>query len=93
MDAFSPLLQLYAPFVGLAALCFWMGVLSQRVRQLEKDSDRGSLIELKVKMAAVEKTVGNIDSALQGINRQLANIAMNRVGQAFELPPTTGDRP
>lgn len=31
------MVQLYAPFVGLLALAFWMGVLSQRVRQLEKD--------------------------------------------------------
>lgn len=87
---FALVLQLYAPFVGLMALAFWMGVLSQRVRQLEKDCDRGSLLErvtrLEVKMDGADKKLDHIDTNMQGINRQLANIAMNKVGEAVALP-------
>lgn len=35
----ADVVQLYAPFAGLMALAFWMGVLSQRVRHLEKGGD------------------------------------------------------
>lgn len=83
-------LQLYAPFVGLTALAFWMGVLSQRVRQLEKDSKPATMTELNIRMGSVEKDITTINHTLQGMNRQLANIAMNRVGQAFEILPPGG---
>lgn len=86
----AQVLQLYAPFVGLMALAFWMGVLSQRVRQLEKDSDRGAVstqvTRLEVKMETAEKKLDSIDSHLQGVARQLGNVAMGRVGQAIEIP-------
>lgn len=39
-------LQLYAPFVGLMALAFWMVVLSQRVRQLEKSALTAALPDI-----------------------------------------------
>lgn len=85
----AQVLQLYAPFVGLMALAFWMGVLSQRVRQLEKDCDHGTVsnqvTRLEVKMEAAEKKLDSIDGHLQGVARQLGNVAMGRVGQAVEI--------
>lgn len=86
-------LQLYAPFAGLMALAFWMGVLSQRVRHLEsfgfmKVSNQ--ITELKTKQDAMGEDVGEMKRAMEGVQRQLANISMGRVGQVLELPANTG---
>ena len=82
--------QFYAPFAGLMALAFWMGVLSQRVRQLEKDSKpetvSAQLARLDERMGSAERQLGSIDGHLQGVHRQLGNIAMGHVGAVAELP-------
>lgn len=85
---FAQVLQLYAPFAGLMALAFWMGVLSQRVRHLEsfgyiKVSHQ--VVELSTKMDATQKDVGELKTGMDGVQRQLANIAMGRAGQLVEL--------
>lgn len=74
------LLQLYAPLAGLLAVVFWLGVLSQRVRQLENiaKDDRSSserLVRVETKMEAFKEDLTGINANLTGINRQLANIA------------------
>lgn len=69
---------------------FALGKAFQRISQVERDTeDRTSMaatvIELKVKMEHVEEQMRKQSSALEGINRQLGNIAMNRIGLAGEL--------
>ena len=86
----AAVLQLYAPFVGLMALAFWMGVLSQRVRQLEKIAADGpdlneKVTRLTVEMEHANATLVKLASHSENVNRQLGNIAMGRVGQSKEL--------
>lgn len=93
---FGQVLQLYAPFVGLMALSFWMGVLSQRVRHLEsfgymKVSHQ--VVELITKMEASETKLTSLDQRMEGVQRQLANISMGRVGTVVELPANHGGHP
>lgn len=82
--------QFYAPFVGLMALAFWMGVLSQRVRQLEKGASDGSdmndkVTRLTVEMEHANATLVKLVQHSENVNRQLGNIAMGRVGQGIEI--------
>lgn len=77
------------------ALSFWMGVLSQRVRHLEsfgymKVSHQ--VVELITKMEASEQKLSSLDQRMEGVQRQLANISMARVGQVFELPASGGQQ-
>lgn len=90
---FAQVLQLYAPFVGLMALSFWMGVLSQRVRHLEsfgymKVSNQ--VVEIMTKMKGFDEKLDSLDRRTEGVQRQLANLSMGRQGQIYELP-ATGD--
>lgn len=69
---------------------FFAGKQSQRITNLERDvGDRNTMndtvIELKVKMGHVETQLNKQSSTLEGIHRQLGNIAMNRVGVSGEL--------
>lgn len=69
---------------------FALGKAFQRISQVERDTeDRAStsstVIELKVKMEHVEEQMRKQSGSLEGINRQLGNIAMNRVGFSGEL--------
>lgn len=63
-------LQLYAPFVGLMALAFWMGVLSQRVRQLEKDG--GGSAHLVADMSDVKADIRYLKKSMDDLTGQLA---------------------
>lgn len=83
--------QFYAPFVGLMALAFWMGVLSQRVRQLEKAAADGpdlneKVTRLTVEMEHANATLVKLANQSENTNRQLGNLAMGRLGQGIELP-------
>lgn len=49
------IISLYAPLMGLVALAFWTGVLSNRVRQLE--SDNKARTDLRPDLAALTATV------------------------------------
>lgn len=76
----SALLQLYAPLAGLLAVVFWLGVLSNRVRQLEdKTKSDGSMVSdiavLKSQVGDVREDIAGIHADINGINRILANIA------------------
>lgn len=66
----ASMLQLYAPFVGLMALAFWMGVLSQRVRQLEKGGD--SAAHLVADMAVVKADINHMKESIDNLTGQLA---------------------
>lgn len=74
----------------IVVIAFSMGKLSQRVTNVERDSDdRGALnnmvIELRVKMEHVEGHQVKQNASLEGIQRQLGNIAMGRIGVAGEM--------
>jgi hypothetical protein len=63
-----------------AGFAFFMGRLSQRVQSLEKTSDDEAgmfekFIRLDEQMKVANKNLEQMDRHLQGINRQLANIA------------------
>lgn len=91
----TQLLQLYAPLAGLLAVVFWLGVLSQKVKNLEsdiaglqKDQDDGSddhdlLIGLKTTMEAMSKRLDSFDRSMQGVQRTLGNM-MIKGGASFE---------
>jgi len=88
----------YAPFVGLLGVVFWLGVLSQRVKQLEttvvelreaddtgKKGDR--LTRLEVQMEHANEKLESLDRGMQGVQRQLGNLM---TGHAFK--PALTDR-
>jgi hypothetical protein len=81
----TALLQFYAPLAGLLALAFWVGMLSQQVKDQGKDieklkeagepggvSDR--LVRLEVNGENTAKAMEGVHRSLEGIQRQLANM-------------------
>jgi hypothetical protein len=81
----TELVQLYAPLCGLLGVVFWLGVLSQKVKNLEDcvatlkrdhtdgdNSDR--LIRVEVKMEAMSAELSTMSRAMQGVQRQLGNL-------------------
>lgn len=92
----TQLFQLYAPLAGLLGLAFWVGVLSQRVRQLETTAkelrdgahDQNAVIErlvrLEVQMEHSTASLTSVDRSLQGIQRQLGNL-MHKGGTVTEF--------
>ena len=87
----TQLFQLYAPLAGLLVLAFWVGGLSQRVKQLEKDAVgdemRDKLTRLDVHMENAQAALEKMERQLQVVHRQLANIATGRVGVATIISP------
>lgn len=86
----TELVQLYAPMVGLMALCFWVGSLSQRVKDLEKRSDDDApkgdrLTRLETGMEGVKEKLEALDRGQQGIQRQLGNLMMGKRGSAIGI--------
>lgn len=91
-----------AILIQTAVVAFFGGKLSQRMTSAEKRlADQDAKIEAKIgdQSLLVEKVVrlqvqmehatGSIDKighTLEGVNRQLGNIAMGNVGRAAELP-------
>lgn len=76
--------------VHAVTAAFFAGKQSQRITNLEREvGDRSSMndtvIELKVKMGHVETQLSKQSATLEGINRQLGNIAMGRIGVSGEL--------
>lgn len=98
----SQLVQFYAPLAGLLAVVFWLGVLSQRVRNLEErinvlradhddgHSDHDMLIEMRTKMSLVVDRLDIFDRRMQGVQRQLGNL-MIKGGAGFEHGIETHD--
>lgn len=91
-------LQFYAPLLGLLALAFWSGVLSQRVKGLEarcaalesEESKQATLIErlvrLEVQMGHVEDGIGTLKRGVETMQRQLGNLMTGGGGKIIELP-------
>lgn len=83
----TQLVQLYAPFAGLMALSAWMGALSQRVKHLEGEGlsqTRDKVIALEVEVQNLTKSTDKMGRGLDGVHRQLANIAAGKVGMLYE---------
>ena len=73
------------------AFAFWMGRLSQRMDTVEAKTDTSDglmekVVKLEVKMDHVEQATTKAASALEGVHRQLANIATRNLGNVFEVP-------
>lgn len=72
------------------AIAFWLGRLSQRVETVESkiessDSLMSKVVKLEVKMDHVEIATSKAATALEGVNRQLANIATRNFGKVFDV--------
>lgn len=92
----AAVLQLYAPLAGLILMAFWTGVLHQRVAQLEavarelrsqeegRDSVIDRLARLEVKSDNTTKQLDKIARELEGVQRQLSDLARTRPA----APPT-----
>lgn len=80
------LLQFYAPLAGLLAVVFWLGMLTQRVRDLEKTTDdrerRVKALEMgdatdrdeRDRLVRVEAELEHHGKSLESIDRALAGI-------------------
>lgn len=91
----------FAVLVQTAIVAFFGGKLSQRMLSAEKRlaeqdtkidakiGDQNALVEkvvrLQVQMEHVTTGVDKLCFTLEGVNRQLGNIAMGRVGQGGEM--------
>lgn len=79
-----------AIMVNAALVAFRLGQQSQRITNLEQAAgDRTSMnttvIELRVKAEHTEAQLTKISATLEGVNRQLGNLAMGRLGVSGEL--------
>lgn len=77
-------------FIQTAVVAFALGRLFQRVTQVEAaTADRSELSDkvtrLQVEMEHANAALSKVGREMEGVNRQLGNIAMNRVGNAVEL--------
>ena len=87
-------IALAALFVSVSAygaiFAFNLGRLSQRVQALEHSSEGDATVSEKVIRLTVEMEHANaaltkMGNQLEGVNRQLGNIAMGRIGQSGEM--------
>lgn len=93
----SQALQLYAPMAGLLAVVFWLGVLSNRVATLEREerdrktrdlanvTDRDKITRLETLIDGASEKMERFERQLDGVHRQLANIATRSGNVAREL--------
>lgn len=93
----SQALQLYAPLAGLLAVVFWLGVLSNRVSTLEREerdrkardianvADRDKITRLETLIDGASEKMERFERQLDGVHRQLANIATRSGNVAREL--------
>jgi hypothetical protein len=99
----SQVLQLYAPLLGLLALAFWTGGLSARVKALENsvkqlvDEAKGEntvlqrLTRLETQMEGAIEASKEVKRGLDGENRQLSALVVQRRGVKGPLADTMGD--
>lgn len=81
----TQVLQFYAPLAGLLVVVFWLGVLSQRVknlelvvRKMEEGDAQGGVVDrlarLEVHSESANKALDKISNELAGVQRQLGNL-------------------
>lgn len=90
-------LQFYAPFAGLMAVVFSVGVLSNRVATLEREErdrkgrdktdfeERDRLTRVGTLLGSLGDKVGRVERQGEGVHRQLANLATGKNNIAGEL--------
>lgn len=93
----AELVQLYAPLAGMLILAFWVGSLSERVKNLRRDVDKvvaredaetgeGGMLErmirMEIKLESATTQLESLDRHMQGVQRQFANLMAGRVGPA-----------
>lgn len=86
--AFASLAFLFV--IQTAAIAFWAGRMSQRVLGVEQGLANKSELNDKVTRLCVEqeatgKSLEKMGRELEGIHRQLGNIAMGHVGKGGEF--------
>lgn len=93
----SQLVQFYAPLVGLLGMAFWTGMLSQRVRTLERDvaeARKGAselrethdrIIRIETLMEGVIDDVAKMARQIESLQRQMGNLM--QTGGVKEFPP------
>lgn len=77
-------------FVQCVGLAFWLGRVSQRLQAVEKSAEANGgsvekLAKLEVQMEHANKGLEKLGREMEGVNRQLGNIAMGRVGKVSEI--------
>ncbi|MFN7130150.1 MAG: hypothetical protein ACK4OJ_13910 [Brevundimonas sp.] len=77
-------------FVQTAVVAFALGRLFQRVTQVEtaigaRATTSDTVIELKVKMEHMETSMEKMSREMEGVHRQLGNIAMGQLGRGVEI--------
>lgn len=98
------IVQLYAPLLGLLGLAFWTGSLSERVKVAERtlkelregealgQAMRERIARFDERQDLMGKSVEKLERLMEGVQRQLANLANLNSGGIVELP-TAGKRP
>ena len=97
----TEILQLYTPLAGLLVVVFWLGVLSERVGQLRSrltkaeaditilqgEDGHGSvrLVRLEVQMENIAAQVESMVRAMEGVQRQFANLMQRPTPREFEI--------
>lgn len=76
--------------IQTVAVAFWLGRLSQRMDSVEAKTDNGAafmekVVKLEVQMGHVERATDKAATQLEGVNRQLANIATRNFGKIFDV--------
>lgn len=77
--------------VNAVAVAFWAGRMSQRMTHVELGlADRTELNDkvtaLVIHQENSARTLEKVSREMEGVHRQLANIATNRIGVGGELP-------
>lgn len=80
----------FTVLIQTALMAFWLGRLSQRVTSVEKAGEgrqdlADKVTRLTVEMEHANAALTKMGREMEGVNRQLGNIAMGRVGHAAEL--------
>ena len=93
----SQALQLYAPLAGLMVVVFRLGVLSNRVATLEREErdrkerdrdgvdHRDKIARLETLIDVASEKMERFERQLDGVHRQLANIATRSGNVSREL--------
>lgn len=81
---------------GISLMAFWMGMLSQRVKNTETllGGDRNyveRLVRLETKLTTIEEDLKSVKRAVEGFPRQLANLMTNTNNKYMEIHGVGGD--
>ncbi len=84
----AALAQLYLPFAGLLGVAYWVGVLHQKVKGLERDATDGGSHNDKI--TRLETQMGTVINQLGGLDQRMFELAQ---AIATAQPPPYRPRP